>query len=132
MIGPRNLRLITVLACVLGVVLPESAGAAPALPGTGSTVVFTSGKAQSAAGGLTVPVKCLANAQTFCSGVLTLSRSGQRVAVPYSLQGGRAESIFVPLAIAPGTRKPVKVNAVAATSQPAGPAINSSEVLLIE
>jgi hypothetical protein len=132
MLGPRSFRLITVIACVLGVVLPESAGAAPVTPATGSTLVFTSGKAQMVAGQLAVPVKCLANAETFCSGVLTLSRAGQRASVPFSVQGGHAESIFVPLSFPAGTRKPLRVNAVAATTQPAGAPVSSAEVLLVE
>jgi hypothetical protein len=131
MIGPRNLRLLTVLACVLGVVLPESAGAAPTVPATTSTLVFATGKAQVVAGEVAVPVKCLAGPQDFCSGVLTLSRAGQRVSAPYSVQGGHTESLFVPLSVATA-RKPVKVNAVAATAQSGGPAVNTAEVLLVE
>lgn len=107
-----------------------SAGAAAAPPSESVSLVFTTGTAREVAGNLAVPVRCLGKSTDFCSGVLTLSGSGRKVSIPFSLQGGSAESIYVPLR-PEGARHAQKVIAVAGTAQPIGPPASVSEVLSI-
>jgi hypothetical protein len=117
---------------VLGIVacaaLPT--GAAAALPSESVSLVFSTGTARQAAGNLAVPVRCLGESTDFCSGVLTLSGGGHKSSIPFSVQGGSGESIFVPLRLE-GNGKSRKVIAVAGTAQPGGPPANVTEVLSV-
>jgi hypothetical protein len=92
--------------------------------------VFTTGTAREVAGNLAVPVSCLGESTDFCSGVLTLSAGGRKASIPFSVQGGSVESIYVPLRL-DGGRGARKVIAVAGTAQPVGPPASVSEVLSI-
>ncbi len=94
------------------------------------SLVFTTGAAREVAGNLAVPVRCLGESTDLCSGVLTLSGSGRKASIPFSVQGGSGESIYVPLRLEGGHRAQ-KVIAVAGTAQPIGPPASVSEVLTI-
>jgi hypothetical protein len=125
-------RRFAVASGVLGIVacvaLPAGAAAAP--PSESVSLVFSTGTARQVAGNLAVPVRCDGESTDFCSGVLTLSDSGHKTSIPFSVQGGRGESIFVPLRLE-GKAKSQKVIAVAGTAQPGGRPANVTEVLSV-
>jgi hypothetical protein len=108
--------------------VPAIAAAAP--PSESVSLVFTTGTAREVAGNLAVPVSCLGESTDFCSGVLTLTGGGRKVSIPFSVQGGSGESIYVPLRLEGGHRAQ-KVIAVAGTAQPGGPPASVTEVLSI-
>jgi hypothetical protein len=128
-------RVATALA-VLGLagalVLPSTAGADASAIAPGMALVFSGGKAHSVADNIAVPVDCLGEGQGFCSGVITLSRSGHRISVPFSVRGGGHEVLFVPLRLGGGKAHPRKVHGVATTVQPQGPATSTREFLYAE
>jgi hypothetical protein len=119
---------IGALGIVACVALPAGAAAAP--PSETVSLVFSTGTARQVAGNLAVPVRCVGGSTDFCSGVLTLSGSGHKTSIPFSVQGGSGESIFVPLRLE-GKAKSQKVIAVAGTAQPGGPPANITEVLSV-
>ncbi len=120
-----TIGVVGIAACVA---LPGAAAAAP--PSESVSLVFTTGTAREVAGNLAVPVRCLGEATDFCSGVLTLSGSGHKTSIPFSVRGGSSESIYVPFRLEGGRRAP-KVIADAGTTQPIGPPASVSEVLSI-
>jgi hypothetical protein len=120
-----TIGVVGIAACVA---LPAAVAAAP--PSESVSLVFTTGTAREVAGNLAVPVRCLGESTDFCSGVLTLSGSGRKVSIPFSVQGGSGESIYVPLHLE-GGRRAHKVIAVAGTAQPIGPPASVSEVLSV-
>jgi hypothetical protein len=116
---------IGIAACVA---LPAGAAAAP--PTESVSLVFTTGTAHQVAGSLAVPVRCLGKSTDFCSGVLTVSSNGRKVSIPFSVQGGSTDSIYVPNRLE-GGRRTQKVIAVADTAQPGGPPASITEVLFV-
>jgi hypothetical protein len=120
-----TIGVIGIAACVA---LPAAVTAAPSSESV--SLVFTTGTAREVAGNLAVPVRCLGESTGFCSGVLTLSGGGHKTSIPFSVQGGSGESIFVPLRLE-GKAKSQKVIAVAGTAQPIGPPANVTEVLSV-
>lgn len=126
---------LAALLCVLGIaslITPAGAGAENSLTGGGLTLVFSGGKARSVAGNVAVPVRCIGAGHGFCSGNVTLSRRGHHISIPFSVQGGRNEVLFVPLTLGGGANHPRKVQGVATTVQPLGPATSTRELLYAE
>jgi hypothetical protein len=131
----KSARGLTALLCVLGVagvILPASAGAESSLSAQGMTLVFAGGNARSIADNVAVPVRCLGAGHGFCSGNVTLSRNGHHISIPFSVQGGGHEVLFVPLALRGEARHARKVHGVATTIQPLGPATSTKEFLYAE
>ena len=95
------------------------------------TLVFTNGKARNVADNLAVPVECVGG-DGFCSGEVTLSHRGHHISIPFSVQGGKHEVLFVPLRVRPAKSHPRKVHGVASTIQPRGPATSTKEFLYAE
>jgi hypothetical protein len=130
MFGPVSKRLgmfLGLLSLAGCAAVPASAGAESGPPIAAMTLVFVGETAHVAGGDLAVPVECLGGQTGYCSGVLTVSRGGQRSVVPFSLKGGSAESLYVPLRLEAGGRRTTKVSATATTSQPLGtPAVTKS------
>lgn len=117
-------------ALAIGVCVALPSAAAAATPAESVNVVFATGTARQLAGNLAVPVRCLGEPTDFCSGVLTLASGGHKVSVPFSVQGGSAESVFVPLRLERESRLR-RVLGVAATAQPGGPPVKVTEVLSV-
>src|SRR5436190_5144146 len=84
--------ILAVLAC-----LALTAGGAAASSTTGMELEFSGDTAELAAGQVTVPVECIGESNGFCSGTLTLSFAGRRSVSTFSVQGGHAETVVVPL-----------------------------------
>jgi hypothetical protein len=128
--GARGWLTATIgaLGIVACVALPAAAAAAP--PTETVSLVFTTGTAREVAGNLAVPVRCLGESTDICSGVLTLSGSGRKASIPFSVQGGSGESIYLPLRLEDG-RRAQKVIALASTAQPGGPPASVTEVLSV-
>jgi hypothetical protein len=93
------------------------------------SLVFSSGQAHEAAGNLAVPVQCLGSGNGFCSGVVTLSRSGHHIGIPFSVRAGGNEVLFVPLRLTGRGDHPRKVHGVATTDQALGPATSAKQYL---
>jgi hypothetical protein len=114
---------IALLAC-----LALWAGTAAAVPGTGTELEFAGDTAELAAGQIAVPVECVGESTTFCSGTLTLSWHGKRSVSAFSVEGGHDETVIVPLPNK-GVDRRARVAAVATTSQPLGSAVTHKAVL---
>jgi hypothetical protein len=129
-------KRLAVLATVLGVtgclVIPMSAGADTTLSSPGMSLVFAGGKAHNVADNVAVPVTCVGVGHGFCSGNVTLSHDGRHISIPFSVQSGSREVLFVPLALRAGAGHPRKVHGVATTVQPLGPATSTKEFLYAE
>jgi hypothetical protein len=128
-------RGLTALLCVLGiasVIVPVSAGAESSFSAQGMALVFASGKTRSIAGNVAVPVRCLGDGHGFCSGNVTLSRNEHHISIPFSVQGGGHEVLFVPLSLRGGAGHPRRVHGVATTVQPLGPPTSTKEFLNAE
>lgn len=123
---------LAVLGLAGALALPATAGADASAIAPGMTLVFAGGKAHNVADNVAVPVECLGEGHGFCSGVVTLSRSGHRISVPFSVRGGGHEVLFVPLRLGGGKAHPRKVHGVATTVQPQGPAASTKEFLYAE
>jgi hypothetical protein len=119
---------VAVLGLVGAIAIPATAGADSVA--SGMTLVFANGNAHAVAGNVAVPVECL-GAGGFCSGNVTLSRSGHRISVPFSVEGGSKETIYVPLRVE-GKAHAKKVHGVATTIQPQGPATSTKQYLYAE
>jgi hypothetical protein len=117
-----------ILLATIGLVLMGLSGSASASPGAGTELVFASDSARSLGGEVAVPVECLGEAREFCSGTVTLSRAGRHRTVPFSIQGGGRESLFVAF---PGADRgqELKLRGVATTSQPLGSPISRETYL---
>ncbi|MBS1885395.1 MAG: hypothetical protein JSS97_20790 [Actinobacteria bacterium] len=93
------------------------------------TLVFASDSTHEAAGNVAVPVQCLGPDNGFCSGVVTLSRSGHSTSIPFSVRGGGREVLFVPLRLGGRADHPRRVHGVATTDQALGPATSAKQFL---
>jgi hypothetical protein len=122
--------------CILGIAgcmaVPASAGAEGPDSLSAMTLVFTNGKAHDIADNVAVPVECLGDSRGFCSGVVTLSRAGHRISIPFSVRGGGHESLFVPLRLGAEKHHPRRVHGVATTAQQLGPPTSTQRFLLAE
>lgn len=129
-------KRLTALACAVGLAgclaIPASAGADSPFPASAMNLVFASGKAHSVADNVAVPVECLGDSHGFCSGVVSLSRAGHRISIPFSVRGGSHEALFVPLRLGGGAHHPRKVHGVATTMQAGGPPSSIKEFLYAE
>jgi hypothetical protein len=130
--GRRLAALFSVLGIAACMAIPASAGAGASLSAPGMSLAFASGKARNVADNVAVPVQCVGGGRGFCSGVVTLSRKGHRIAIPFSVRGGSREVLFVPLRLGPGTSRSRKVYGVATTVQPLGPPTSTKEFLYTE
>jgi hypothetical protein len=75
-------------------------------------------------------VKCTGPESGFCTGTVTLSLAGEDHKVPFSVAGGRRQTVIVPLGSAdPGETVGRKALAVASTVQPLGPCQESERLL---
>jgi hypothetical protein len=128
----RKLRRISAVLGAVGIAaclsVPASAGASSSDAGAMS-LVFASGQTHEAAGNVAVPVQCLGSGDGFCSGVVTLSRSGHSISIPFSVRGGGHEVLFVPLRVSGHGDHPRRVHGVAATDQALGPATRAKQFL---
>lgn len=129
----RNFRRISTLIGALGVAaclaIPASAGAEASASSGAMALVFASGEAHEAAGNVAVPVRCLGPGTGFCSGVVTLSRSGHGISIPFSVRGGGREVLFVPLRLGGRGHHPRRVHGVATTDQALGPVTSTRQFL---
>lgn len=123
--------LLGVLGVASALVIPATAGAASSIT-DGMSLVFSAAKTRSVADNVAVPVECVGDTHGFCSGNVTLSRSGHRISIPFSVQGGSRDVLFVPLSLGGHADHPRKVHGVATTVQPLGPATNTKEFLYAE
>jgi hypothetical protein len=124
----RNLAaLLCVLVLATGLASPAAAGAETPISVPGMELVFEGARAHSDGDLVSVPVRCLGEGRGFCSGVVTLSSGGHRQTVPFAVQAGSHESLFVPLRIDGGG----KVRGVATTDQRLGPPSSIATLLYI-
>jgi hypothetical protein len=121
--------LLALLGLAALIVPTASFAGIPTQAQSGTELVFAGDTAQSGGGQLAVPVECLGESSGFCSGVLTLSRGGERQTVPFSVEGGDREALFVPFHAA-GQGHGWKVHAVATTTQRLGPPSSHETYLL--
>lgn len=119
---------VAVLGLVGAIAIPATAGAVSIA--SGSSLVFANGKAHAVAGNVAVPVECV-GAGGFCSGNVTLSRAGHRVSIPFSVESGSKETLYVPLHVE-GKSHAKKVHGVATTVQPQGSATSTKQYLYAE
>jgi hypothetical protein len=120
---------VAVVGLVGALALPAAAGADSIA--SGSSLVFANGKTEAVAGNVAVPVECLGSGTGFCSGNITLSRSGHRVSIPFSVENGSKETVYVPLHVT-GKAHAKKVHGVATTVQPQGAPTSTKEFLYAE
>jgi hypothetical protein len=129
----RKFGRISTLVGALGIAacltVPAAAGADASASANAMSLVFASGQAHQAAGNVAVPVQCLGSGDGFCSGVVTLSRSGHSISIPFSVRGGGNEVLFVPLRVSGHGNHPRKVHGVATTDQALGPATSAKQFL---
>jgi hypothetical protein len=122
----RNLAaLLCILGLAVGLAAPAAAAAETPISTPGMELVFGGGRVRSDGDLVAVPVRCLGEGRGFCSGVVTLSEEGRRQTVPFSVQAGSRESLFVPLRLSGNG----KVRGIATTDQRIGPP-SSIETLL--
>ncbi|OJU81222.1 MAG: hypothetical protein BGO11_21360 [Solirubrobacterales bacterium 70-9] len=121
---------------ILGILTVATAIAVSAIAASGAwsapsdmSLVFDGEQAHLVAGNVAVPVHCSGDSAGFCTGSVTLSHGGKYTTIPFSVQGGRDDSLIVPLALGAGTKHPRKVHGIATTVQPRGPATSSKEIL---
>lgn len=115
--------------CGLAVlVLPGVASAfADPSPSPEMSVTFPSERARLVGSQAVVLVKCLGSEASVCNGTLTLTTSGNKHKVPFSVSGGAKQSLTVPLGADAATAR--RAVAVARTAQAGGIYARSSEVL---
>jgi hypothetical protein len=131
LLGKTSTKLtaaVAVVGLVGALVIPAAAGADSI---SSSSLVFANGKTQAVAGNVAVPVECVGSGVGFCSGNITLSRSGHRVSVPFSVANGGKETVYVPLRVT-GKAHAKKVHGVATTVQPQGAPTSTKEFLYAE
>ena|ERR1700759_4444166 len=121
-----SLGVLAAVACLAAF----SAGSVAAAPisAPGMELEFAGDTAGYAGGQAAVAVECIGEPTGFCSGTLALTWHGKRSVSTFAVQGGHAETVFVPLAIE-GRGRRAKVSAVATTSQPLGPVVTRKAVL---
>lgn len=93
---------------------------------------FAGDSVQAAAGEVAVPVACSGVPGGFCSGTITLSWSGKRSTVPFSVRGGGKETVLVPLRVETRAGHPARLSAVASTVQPLGAPVTRKAALYLE
>ena len=124
-------RNLTALLCTIGLAgglaAPAAAVADTPISMPGMELVFEGARAHSDGDLVSVPVKCLGEGRGFCSGVVTLSSGGHRQTVPFSVQAGARESLFVPLRLDGGG----KVRGLATTDQRLGPPSSIAALLYV-
>jgi hypothetical protein len=123
-------RYTAALLCTCGLAgaaVPASAGAESPVFVPGMELVFAGETAQSVGDQIVVPVRCIGEGPGFCSGVVTLSGNGHRRTVPFSVQAGTRESLFVPLRFDGAG----PVSGVAKTDQRLGPPSSTKTLLYI-
>lgn len=126
----RFRKSVGLLAATCGLAILAVSGAAGAatgpLPASESSLTFTTERAHLVGSQALVLVKCLGSQSSTCNGTLTLTTSGTKHKVPYSVIGGTTQNLTVPLGADSSARRAV---AVAETAQADGRYIRSSEVL---
>jgi hypothetical protein len=127
--GRRLALFLAVSGIAAAMIIPPSAGAGGFVSAADMTLVFAGSNANTVADNVAVPVKCLGDNGGFCSGEVTLSRSGHHISIPFSVHGGGEEVLFVPLRVHGRRTHPRKVHGVATTVQPRGPATSTKTFL---
>jgi hypothetical protein len=124
----RAAACVAVLAFLLAVA-PGVAAARSLVPGAPAqmSLVFTRGTAHLVGRNALVGVKCVGSRNGTCSGTVTLTVRGHKRKAPFSVIGGSAQSLVVP--VASHGRAAVRGVAVARTVQAAGGYARSSGVL---
>jgi hypothetical protein len=122
---------------VLGLLIVTAAIAVSAVAASGAwsapsdmSLVFDGEQALMEAGNVAVPVHCSGDSAGFCSGSVTLSHGGRYTTIPYSVAGGRDDSLIVPLALRATSKHPSKVHGIATTIQPQGPATSTTAIFI--
>jgi hypothetical protein len=117
------LALATLAAPAAGRIAPPAFGA-----GSATSLIFSGRAAQVVGDTALVPVRCLGPRRGICSGTATLAFAGARHKAPFSVAGGRAGDIAVPIGRHAdlGGRRAV---AVARTAQTTGRLDRASAVI---
>lgn len=115
--------------CALALLTISGAASAVASPNASSelSLAFPSEKAQLVGSQALVFVKCIGSQASACNGTLTLTTSGNKHKVPFSVIGGTSQNLTVPLGSDADSAK--RAVAVARTAQARGGYSRSSEVL---
>jgi hypothetical protein len=115
--------------CALALLaIPGAAGAAAGPPSSSEqSLTFPSEKAHLTGSQALILVRCLGSKTGACNGTLTLTTSGNKHKVPFSVIGGTSLDLAVPLGS--DARVAKRAIAVARTAQASGGYIRSSEVL---
>jgi hypothetical protein len=108
--------------------VPAVAGAES--PASTPVLAFAGDTAHIAGSQVAVPVQCEGASSAFCSGTVTLTRGGQRATVPFSVQGGADETVYVPLRLE-AMGRPTKVSAALSTALPLGGPISTKTLLFV-
>jgi hypothetical protein len=86
------------LACLATAAIPVAASAESVVdPSSEMSLVFTAETARLVGTSALVPVRCLGPQQGLCSGTVTLSVKGRKHKAPFSLVGGSAQSLVMPV-----------------------------------
>jgi len=115
--------------CALALLALPSVASAAGSPDASSelSLAFPSERGHLVGSQALVLVKCLGSQSSACNGTLTLTTSGNKHKVPFSVIGGTSQSLAVPLGPDADTAK--RALAVARTAQASGGYSRSSEVL---
>jgi len=94
----RLLACALAWVCLAAAAVPLAASAQSAVDaGPEMSLVFTAETARLVGSSALVPVRCLGPQEGLCSGTVTLSVKGRKHKAPFSLVGGSAQNLVVPV-----------------------------------
>ncbi len=106
----RLLACALALVCLAAAAVPTAASADSALDaGSEMSLVFTGETARLIGSSALVPVRCLGPQEGLCSGTVTLSVNGRKHKAPFSVVGGSAQGLVVPVGSADAGQSAVAV-----------------------
>lgn len=123
----RRVALLAAVCALAILAFPGTGTAASPRASSEVSLAFLSEKAHLVGSQALVRVKCLGSGTSSCNGTLTLTTSGNKHKVPFSVIGGTSEFLTVPLGS--DAAKTKRALAVARTAQASGRYSRSSEVL---
>lgn len=124
-ISSKTFRSLVASICALAsLAIPVGAGASSDSPELSLT--FPTREAHPSGSQVSVWATCQGPEARVCSGTLTLTRSGNKQEVPFSVIAGTNQSLSVPLEVDPTAKRVV---AVVKTAQANGAYVRSREVL---